>query len=117
MLADSHLNKVRIVTCLYIRDDVQYVMKIDWDENKNISNANKHGLHFEDARIVFAGECLTFEDDRFDYGERRLITMGELDGRAVVVVHTPRGDKTRIISMRKANEREKRIYQERSGKA
>jgi len=92
-------------------------MKIEWDEDKNLSNADKHGLRFEDAPIVFAGNCLTLEDDRFDYGERRLITLGDLAGRVVVIVHTPRGDMTRIISMRKANEREKKFYKERSGKA
>ena len=92
-------------------------MEIEWDENKNLSNADKHGLRFEDARLVFAGHCLTFKDDRFDYGEERLITLGELAGRVVVIVHTPRGDATRIISMRKANEREKRFYKERSGQA
>ncbi len=92
-------------------------MKIEWDENKNLSNAEKHGLSFEDAHMVFAGDCLTFEDNRFAYAEQRLITMGELDTRVVVIVHTPRGSTTRIISMRKANEREKKFYKERSGKA
>jgi uncharacterized DUF497 family protein len=92
-------------------------MKIERDEDKNLSNADKYGLRFEDAPIVFADNCLTLEDDRFDYGERRFITLGELAGRVVVIVHTPRGDMTRIISMRKANEREKKFYKERSGKA
>jgi uncharacterized DUF497 family protein len=72
-------------------------------------------LSFEDAGIVFAGECVTFGDDRSDYGEPRFITLGKLEGRVVVVVHTPRNDKTRIISMRKANEREQKIYQKRLG--
>ncbi|MCB1674662.1 MAG: BrnT family toxin [Halioglobus sp.] len=42
-----------------------------------------------------------------------MITFGVLEGRMVVVAHTPRGEKTRIISMRKANDREQKIYQER----
>lgn len=88
-------------------------MKYDWDENKSRLNVVKHGLAFADAESVFAGPCVTFVDDRFGYGEERLITLGLLAGRVVVVAHTPRGGLTRIISMRKANRREQRIYQER----
>jgi hypothetical protein len=59
---------------------------------------------------------ITFVDNRFDYGEKRFITVGVLAGRLVVTAHTPRGDNvTRIISMRKANRREQKIYQERLG--
>lgn len=85
----------------------------EWDEAKSEANFIKHGLSFHDAETVFAGECVTFEDDRFDYGERRLVTLGKLEGRVVVIVHTPRGEETRIISMRKANSREQKIYQKR----
>jgi uncharacterized DUF497 family protein len=88
-------------------------MTSEWDEAKNRSNFAKHGLDFEDAEQVFSGPCVTFEDDRFDYGEERLITLGLLADRLVVIAHAPRGDSTRIISMRKANRREKKIYQER----
>ena len=55
----------------------------------------------------------TFEDNRFDYGEPRFITLGHLEGRIVVVAHTPRGVRMRIISMRKGNRREEKAYQER----
>ena len=60
---------------------------------------------------------ITFVDDRFDYGEERLITLGVLAGRVVVIAHAPRGERTRIISMRKANRREQKIYQKRLGSA
>jgi len=56
---------------------------------------------------------VTFVDNRFDYEETRLITLGTLEGRIVVIVHTLRGKNTRIISMRKANAREQKIYQKR----
>lgn len=85
----------------------------EWDNNKNQENLSKHGLSFEDTSIVFSGTCITFEDKRHDYGEKRFITLGPLLGRTVVIAHTPRGEKTRIISMRKANNREEKIYQER----
>ncbi len=85
----------------------------EWDEKKSAENLSKHGLAFEDAEIVFSGQCVTFEDARYDYGEQRFITLGQLEGRVVVIAHTPRGEKTRIISMRKANSREQKAYQER----
>ena len=90
-------------------------MKCEWDKAKNRKNASKHGLCFEDAEEVFSGPCVTFEDDRFDYGEERLITLGLLAGRLVVIAHSPRDEGTRIISMRKGNRREREIYQKRLG--
>jgi uncharacterized DUF497 family protein len=91
-------------------------MIYEWDEAKNLRNFAKHGLLFADAEQVLTGPCVTFVDDRFDYGEKRLITLGLLAGRVVILAHPPRGDDiTRIISMRKANRREKKIYQKRLG--
>ena len=90
-------------------------MVYEWDKAKNRRNLAKHGLAFEDAEQVFAGPCVTFEDDRFDYGEERLITLGFLAVRLVVIAHAPCGETTRIISMRKANRREQKLYQERLG--
>lgn len=58
-------------------------MRYEWDEAKNGSNFAKHGLRFEDAEQVFSGPCVTFVDDRFDYGEERLLTLGLLAGRLV----------------------------------
>ena len=62
------------------------------------------------ADEVLAGATLTVEDDRQDYGEDRFITIGFLDVTMVVVVWTPRYRAHRIISMRKANERERTLY-------
>lgn len=90
-------------------------MRFEWDAAKNRSNFAKHGLDFADAELVFAGPCVTFVDDRFDYGEERFLTLGLLAGRLVVIAHAPRGEATRIISMRKANRREQKIYQKRLG--
>lgn len=64
---------------------------------------------------MLSGPCITFEDDRFDYGEERLVTLGLLAGRLVVIAHAPRDEGTRIISMRKGNLREQKIYQKRLG--
>jgi uncharacterized DUF497 family protein len=50
-------------------------MKYEWDELKKRKNLAKHGLSFEDAEQVFSGPCVTFEDDRFPYGEGRFVTL------------------------------------------
>ena len=92
-------------------------MKCEWDDAKNRSNFAKHGLDFADAELVFAGPCVTFVDNRFDYGEERFVTLGLLAGRLVTIAHAPRGEATRVISIRKANRREQKIYQERLGTA
>ena len=62
------------------------------------------------AGDVFSGDTLTVLDNRRDYGENRFITVGFLDGTMVVLVWTPRIKARRVISMRKANERERRLY-------
>ena len=90
-------------------------MRFEWDEAKSRINFAKHGLSFQDAELVFSGPCVTFVDDRFDYGEERLITLGQLAGRLVVIAHAPRDEGTRIISMRKGNRREQEIYKKRLG--
>jgi len=92
-------------------------VRYEWDQAKNRSNFAKHGLDFSDAEQVFAGPCVTFEDSRFDYGEERLVTLGLLAGRVVIIAHAPRGDATRIISMRKANRREQEVYHKRLDEA
>ena len=92
-------------------------MQYEWNKDKSRSNFAKHGLDFCDAEQVFSSPCVTFEDDRHHYGETRLITLGLLEERIIVIAHAPRSDTMRIISMRKANRREQKIYQERLGTA
>jgi uncharacterized DUF497 family protein len=62
---------------------------------------------------VFAGSALDIPDERRDYGEPRIITVGLLRGRMVIVVWTPRGDGRHVFSMRKANDREKARFGKR----
>lgn len=81
-------------------------MEIEFDPAKQEKTLTERGLDFARAGEIFAGLTFDLLDDRFDYGEPRFITFGVLDGRFVVVVWTPRGEARRIISMRKANERE-----------
>lgn len=88
-------------------------MKVEFDAGKRAGTLEQRGLDMARAVEVFDGATLTIEDDRIDYGETRYITIGFLDERMVVLVWTPRGDVHRIISMRKANDREKAIYEPR----
>lgn len=55
--------------------------------------------------------AVIFEDDRHDYGERRLVCLGRLHGQVVVVAFTFRGDALHVISMRKANGRERKLHE------
>jgi uncharacterized DUF497 family protein len=89
-------------------------MEFEWDDDKNKSNIEKHGLSFEIAPLVFGGFYLSKSDDRKNYGEPRRCAMGTLgpEGRVVIVAYTVRQDKMRVISMRKANNREQKIFYE-----
>ncbi len=88
-------------------------MKFEWDEQKNRINIEKHGIDFRDAQDVFQSKRLSIEDTRKNYREKRIITVGLIGKSACVVVHTIRNDAIRIISARKANERERRRYNEK----
>ncbi|MCL7928675.1 BrnT family toxin [Halomonas llamarensis] len=83
---------------------------IEYDLRKQQATLAHRGLDFHDAPNVFAGKTLAMIDDRQNYGEERIITVGTLLERIVVIVWTPRGEKRRIISMRYANERERQRY-------
>lgn len=88
-------------------------LKFEWDEAKNQANIAKHGVSFEQEQQIFAGLVWTRVDERMDYGETRLISMGILSQAAILVVaHTERTGATRIISARPANRKERRRYYE-----
>ncbi len=88
-------------------------MDVEWNESKNRTNRQKHKVDFADAHEVLGDIHLVFEDNRQNYGEVRYIAIGKLRGRMVVLVYTIRAGKYRIISMRKANEREQKAYEDR----
>lgn len=92
-------------------------MSHEWDEAKNRENIAKHGIDFADAHRIFERPMLVRLDDRESYGEDRWIALGDLDGIIVVIVFTRREDRIRVISIRKANRRERETYQESVGGA
>jgi uncharacterized protein len=90
-------------------------MPLTFDPAKRAATLADRGLDFADAEQVFAGLVFEFPDERFDYDEERIITVGLLAGRMVVIVWTRRGQDRHIISMRKANGREQQRYKDRLG--
>lgn len=88
-------------------------MRITFDPVKRDRTLAERGLDFARVGEVFRRKEFTQPDNRFDYGEERMITFGVLGDRIVVVVWTLRGDARHVISMRKANEREQKRYRDR----
>ena len=86
-------------------------MLIEFDSQKQAQTLIDRGLDFNDAVLIFLELHFTLQDFREEYGEPRFITIGWLSTHMVMLVWTPRGEVRRIISMRKCNEREKRIYE------
>lgn len=87
--------------------------EFEWDENKFRDNVRKHKVSFYEARTVFSSFPLTENDDLHSQEEQRYKTIGlSAKNRLLVVIHTDRGDVTRIISARKANKLEEENYYE-----
>ena len=84
--------------------------RYEWDEAKRLSNIEKHGIDFEAIDDFVWGTASTRASDR--YRELRFIATGYIGPRLHIVVYTMRGDRMRIISVRKANTREIRNYAE-----
>lgn len=85
-------------------------MEISFDPVKRAWTLAERGLDFADAGKVFAGRVFEFEDDRFVYPERRYSTIGMLEERMVVILWVDAEDGRRVISMRKANARERKRF-------
>jgi len=81
-------------------------LQLEFDSAKSVKNAITRGLPFELVVMLDWGAAYTVVDDRRDYGETRFIAYAPLAGRLHVVCYVKRGDVRRIISFRKANDRE-----------
>ena len=87
-------------------------MHYEWDENKRIANLARHKVDFTNALDFQWDTAIETIDDRFDYDEERWVALGYIGNRLHVMVYTFRVETIRIISLRKANNRE-RIYYEK----
>jgi uncharacterized DUF497 family protein len=86
-------------------------LRILFDPEKDKLNQNKHGgLSLADAAKLEWENALYIQDQRHDYGEKRVIALAYLGNRLLVVVFVDRGDERRVISLRKANYREVNRY-------
>ncbi|WP_363330991.1 BrnT family toxin [Desulfonatronospira sp.] len=81
-------------------------------QKKRDSNLEKHGIDFHDAPAFFESDLLCFESDRQDYVEKMLVAFGQLAGRLIVTAYTLRNESIRILSMHKASDRERRLYEQ-----
>ncbi len=90
-------------------------MNLEWDDKKNAINQRQHGIAFDQIRLFDWSSARMYTDDRKDYGENRMIARGYLGDRLHVVVFVLRGERTRLISFRKANQREQRAYESETG--
>jgi uncharacterized protein len=86
-------------------------MEFEWDEAKSARTWRERGFGFDTAAGIFEGPVQSILDERRDYGEQRIIAIGEVDGEVLVVVNTERGLLRRIISARRANRRERETWQ------
>ena len=87
-------------------------MTFEWDPAKNQANIGKHGVAFDTAKRIFEGPVLTWRDDRRAYGEERYISVGRVGGALLVIVHTERDGRTRLISARPASRKERKAFDE-----
>ncbi|MBN1999854.1 BrnT family toxin [candidate division KSB1 bacterium] len=89
-------------------------MEYEWDEQKREANFFRHHVDFVEAICFEWDSALETIDDRYDYGEERWITLGLIGKKLHVMIYTLRAHKIRIISLRKANKRERIYYESQS---
>jgi uncharacterized DUF497 family protein len=89
-------------------------VQFEWDEAKAARNLEKHGVSFREAITVFQDTLSrTFPDPFHSMQENRYITIGESAyATLLVIAHTDRGDKVRIISAREVTRQERRFYEQ-----
>ena len=86
-------------------------MLFEYDPVKSARNRAKHGIDFEQAKRLWDGKVVTVPS-RGEYGELRYVALGMIDGKHWTAVFTRRGERTRIISVRRSRAKEAAIYDE-----
>ena len=85
-------------------------MHLTFDPVKDAANVAKHGISLSAAADLDWANALTESDDRHDYCEDRMKSLAPMNDRIYAVVWVQRGDSVRVISLRKANLREAKLY-------
>jgi uncharacterized protein len=86
-------------------------VKVEWDDKKRSNALAERGLDFADVAGVDWATAFTVEDARLDYAEARFVTMAPINNRLCVFAWCQRGEALRVISLRKANKRERNKYE------
>ncbi|MFM8700800.1 MAG: BrnT family toxin [Hyphomicrobiales bacterium] len=84
--------------------------QLPYDPAKRLRTLNERGFDFEDARLVFAGPHYPWQDTRVDCGETRMLCFGYLEGRSVIVGYVERKGTHHIFTMKRADDRERKIF-------
>jgi uncharacterized DUF497 family protein len=87
-------------------------MRFEWDEAKRIANLAKHRVDFVLVEHFDFEDAVVFADSRQDYGEERMTALGSIGSRLHVLIFTWRSEIVRVISLRKANAREVKFYEQ-----
>ena len=82
-------------------------MEFDLDDLKEAKTRRERGISFVDAALIFDGHVVEWEDQRRDYGEKRMVAVGRVGTRFLTVVYVDRGDLRRIISAWPSNRKER----------
>jgi uncharacterized DUF497 family protein len=85
-------------------------LELEWDESKRRIVFAERGVDVLRAARIFENDVVTTIDDRHDYGEERLISFGLVEGECFYVVHTQRGDVTRLITAWKGSRNDVKRY-------
>jgi hypothetical protein len=83
-------------------------MVLEFDEAKNARNIRLRGTGFDAFANIDVDTAISSDDTREDYGESRMRVVGFIEGRLQAAVITPRGGRIRVISLRRANRRERK---------
>ena len=89
---------------------LQSSLDFEWDENKRLTNIQKHGIDFEDAIGIWEDDVVEVPS-RSQHGENRLVAFGVLEDRMIAVVYTDREGARRIVSARRASRNEREDYE------
>jgi uncharacterized DUF497 family protein len=86
------------------------VPDFEFDPDKDAVNRQVHDVSLAQGEKMNLRRSVVFEDDRFDYGEERLVAIGRIDGKVYTMIYTWRGETLRAISLRKAEKHEREIF-------
>jgi uncharacterized DUF497 family protein len=86
-------------------------MRYEWHEQKRQATLQDRGIDFADVEFLIWETALTMTDIRHDYPETRYVTLGFIHDRLHVCAWCYRDSKIRIISLRKANAKERKSYE------